>query len=118
MFHHEKQLEHLDLKMKGWRPNRSEVAHPSGGGGAPPALFSPPIVRFASILREPISFDLKTIYIYNPQVLQGERLRNTETRKTEAASAKIGGGNSTGATAGGISTFSNVFLINTMIKGE
>ena len=35
----------------------------------------------------------------------------------EAAAEKIGGGNSAEITAGGISTFSNVFLINTMIKG-
>jgi hypothetical protein len=31
--------------------------------------------------------------------------------KTEAATEKIGWGNSTGASTGGISTFSNVFLI-------
>jgi hypothetical protein len=30
----------------------------------------------------------------------------------------VGGGNSAGATTGGISTFSNVFIIITMIKGE
>jgi hypothetical protein len=36
----------------------------------------------------------------------------------EAAIEKIGGGNSAGAASGGISTFSNVFIIITMIKGE
>jgi hypothetical protein len=38
--------------------------------------------------------------------------------KTDAPPAKIGGGNSAGAAAGGISTFSNVFHINTMFKGS
>ena len=44
----------------------------------------------------------------------------TEDRniKTEATTVKIGGGNSARITAGGISTFSNVFIIIAMIKGE
>ena len=45
-------------------------------------------------------------------------LQKHQNTKTEAAAAKIGGGNSAGAAARGISTFSNVFLIITMIKGE
>ena len=36
--------------------------------------------------------------------------------KMEAAAEKIGGGNSVRITAGGISTFSNVFIIITMTK--
>jgi hypothetical protein len=38
--------------------------------------------------------------------------------KIVAATTKIGGGNFTGAAAGGISTFSNIVLINTKMKGE
>ena len=53
-----------------------------------------------------------------PRVLRKGALQRHRNTKTEAAAEKIGGGNSTGAAAGGISTFSNVFFINTMIKEE
>jgi hypothetical protein len=53
-----------------------------------------------------------------PRVLWKRVLQKHINTKTEAATEKIGGRNSAGATAEGISTFSNVFLIITMIKGE
>jgi hypothetical protein len=49
---------------------------------------------------------------------RGESTLEDINTKTKAATAKIGGGNSARITAGGISTFSNVFIIITMIKGE
>ena len=53
-----------------------------------------------------------------PRVLWRRAPQKHRNTKMKAAAEKIGGGNSARAAAGGISTFSNVFIIITMIKGE
>ena len=53
-----------------------------------------------------------------PKSSQEESAAEDRNTKIEAATATIGGENSVGIAAGGISTFSNVFIIITMIKGE
>ena len=53
-----------------------------------------------------------------PRVLWRRAPEKNRNTKMEAAVEKIGGGNSAGITAGGISTFSNVFIIITMTKRE
>jgi hypothetical protein len=63
-------------------------------------------------------FDLKTLCIWPRRVLGRRAPQKHRNTKTEARTVKIGGGNSTGTAAGGISTFSNVFLIITMIKRD
>jgi hypothetical protein len=60
----------------------------------------------------------KTPICTTPQCFLEESAAETPNTKIEADQAKIGGGNSIGATAEGISTFSNVFYILTMMKGD
>jgi hypothetical protein len=63
-------------------------------------------------------FDLNpTIYMTPEGSLEGAAQKHRNT-KTEAATENIGGGNSTGAAAEGISTCSNVFIVGVMGPGS
>jgi hypothetical protein len=87
-------------------------------GRATPHLFA--VDRLIHLILSQTDFFFpKKLYIYDPlRVLVWRAPQKYRNMKTEAATVKIGGGNSAGAAAGVISTFSNVFLVNTMIEGE
>jgi hypothetical protein len=63
-------------------------------------------------------FDLKTLYKGLHKASSRRARWKQRYTKIEPEPVKIGGENSAGATVGGISTFSNISIVITMMKRE